>query len=317
MLALRVVPERGPSCRPDCARQDLLSVWSEVAQHSQPRDLEALDMFCGVGEITRQMELRGHRCVAADAHISSIWDLLSLAGFQNTLSHVLRVRSGGLIVAGPPCSMFVFISQSVHKRSQNPAGDTSNWKTTMANRLVINLSILLVIAAARGVYMVLEQPSGSFLWQVVGMEGLLANHGFMVIRTWMGQFGHALPKPTTLMSNMPTATDLSRTWRRAGQPLEAGQFYLRRGRRVTGRPGLHATAAYTPQFAGAVVEAWERVRPRVTNEPPAIELYMNAWMGAGLLNGEVLDRFATYRGPLRRTDPRIELGLRALWDPYM
>ena len=169
------------------------------------------------------------------------------------------------------------------------------------------------------------------MWGVVGMRGLIANHGLEMVRTWMQAFGHAIPKPTVLVSNMPTASDLARTWRRSAVAPGTERFYTRSGRRVTGRRGLHETAAYTPDFAAAVVNAWLRAPRPHQRDPPDVELYMHAWMQAGLLNEVVLGRFVYYFGPRRGGQRALATGpppdgeshdeggpeLKALRDPYL
>ena len=51
-------------------------------------------------------------------------DILSVAGYLNLIKKVLRVQPGGLLHGGHPCSNMVWMSRSVHCRSeQMPWGD--------------------------------------------------------------------------------------------------------------------------------------------------------------------------------------------------
>ena len=57
------------------------------------------------------------------------------------IKEALRVRllPGALIVAGPPCSLHVAASQSVHKRSESrPMGDESFLSVRCSNRIWLN-----------------------------------------------------------------------------------------------------------------------------------------------------------------------------------
>ncbi|CAJ1418629.1 unnamed protein product [Effrenium voratum] len=52
-----------------------------------------------------------------------------------------------MLLCGPPCGLFVFLSSSYHRRSSLfPYGDQSNKKIRAANQLVINFLIILSVA---------------------------------------------------------------------------------------------------------------------------------------------------------------------------
>jgi len=45
-----------------------------------------------------------------------------------------RIAEGGVLVAGPPCSLMVSACQSVHRRRPwRLEGDTGNWKIRLSN----------------------------------------------------------------------------------------------------------------------------------------------------------------------------------------
>jgi hypothetical protein len=63
-------------------------------------------------------------------------DLLSTRGFILALQLVRRVKRGGLIMAGPPCSSWVFMNRATSCRSWvNPLGD----RTSLRIEDVLNL----------------------------------------------------------------------------------------------------------------------------------------------------------------------------------
>ena len=68
-------------------------------------------------------------------------------------------------MAGPPCSLFVFLSSSVHRRGVgHELGDTSRVQVRLANLVVENTIVLLEAVSPRGVWFVLEQPAGSWMF---------------------------------------------------------------------------------------------------------------------------------------------------------
>ena len=60
----------------------------------------------------------------------------------------------------------------------------------------------------------LEQPRGSYLWKLPEMAAFLQEVGASRLFTWMGRWGHPMPKPTEIYSNLPGfhLWSLKRTW---------------------------------------------------------------------------------------------------------
>ena len=56
----------------------------------------------------------------------------------------MRLKNEGIVVAGPPCSMYSPCCSSVHRRTkQNPAGNLRNLKVRIAQRVWMNFAPLL------------------------------------------------------------------------------------------------------------------------------------------------------------------------------
>ena len=90
-------------------------------------------------------------------------DLATIPGFMIAIQKVLRVRRGGLLWLGVPCSTFCWMAKSSHQRSSNcPLGRDSE-AVRLGNLLSCRAVLLLLIAAARGVYWFVEQPALSAL----------------------------------------------------------------------------------------------------------------------------------------------------------
>ena len=91
-------------------------------------------------------------------------DLGSIPGFLLAIQKVLRVRRGGLLWLGVPCSSFCWMAKSRHQRSIDcPLGRQDSESVRLGNLLCCRAVLLLLIAASRGVYWLLEQPALSAL----------------------------------------------------------------------------------------------------------------------------------------------------------
>ena len=134
-------------------------------RNGRPRDLQALDLFCGEGNFQ-------HECERSEIPVEGIdilkdevnHNILTAHGFSFhfeigattrfsafNLFHMCRCEAPlGMILCGPPCSLFVFMSSSVHRRSGFiPYGDQSKRCVRAMNQLLINLVVLLALAHTR------------------------------------------------------------------------------------------------------------------------------------------------------------------------
>ena len=145
-----------------CFSDSISNVVMNFNVSDERRTLDVLDLFAGHGSVSKAFKSVGYCAASYDIHNDTRCDFTSKTGFMQAMSLMLQLRSGGLIMAGPPCSMWTFLASSVHCRSnQCPEGDTSNKKVRMSNLIVRNLAVLLSIADSRGVYWIIEQPSTS------------------------------------------------------------------------------------------------------------------------------------------------------------
>lgn len=227
--------------------------------------LTCLDLFAGSGSVSAAFGRSGSAVASYDISTDGRCDITSKRGFYMALSLVKRLHSEALVMAGPPCALWTFLSSSVHKRNKdNPEGDLHNEGVRMSNLIVRNLVALLRVCVARGVYWVLEQPATSRMWDYPPMAKLLEETMAVRVFTYMGCFSHRMVKPTVLYGTLPS---LGRLQRRKDQvpdgirghdrdPDIVGYSRDAEGR-VSGNLNLHASATYTPQFASAILEAWE------------------------------------------------------------
>ena len=184
--------------------------------------------------------------------------------FFATLELALNVVEYGFAMAGPPCSMFVFLSSGVHKRTAaQPNGDQSHKKVRLANLVASNALSIMKIMAARRVFVMIEQPLNSLMYHYEPFATWVAgNPSLFFVVTYMQAFGHDMVKPTKLLTNMKSARLLTR--QRPARRLEAssscesgdgqpGRKYLRMcPSGPSGDKDLQSSASYTQDFAQAV-----------------------------------------------------------------
>ena len=178
---------------------------------SSIRDLDVLDLFAGSGRVGSFFAQAGFNTESYDVRLNVEDNILSSRGFGKALELALRLRSQGICIAGPPCSIWVYLSLSYHERSNSmPQGNCSRHKVVWSNILASNLAVLLTIIVLRQGYYIVEQPHSSRLATHFALKTLLtqSHRSF----SWLKAFGLQMPKPTQLWSNAVSAPRLQRTW---------------------------------------------------------------------------------------------------------
>ncbi|CAL1143782.1 unnamed protein product [Cladocopium goreaui] len=206
-------------------------------------------------------------------------DVLTQRGWFNYLDHLLQLRDNALVVAGPPCSLYVWISRGTHSRlshGHDIYGNTKYLSIRMSNAIVRNFVWLLKkIHLIRPLFWIIEQPTSSQMFLVPEMDEALQMWGLWLTTTWMGCFGHVLWKGTKLMNNIPNSSRLKRKLtmqqkkaialrkrkmnKRAQAQGGSKKVYYRKSAdgRVTGGKDLGSTATYPRQFAHQVFFVWK------------------------------------------------------------
>ena len=82
-------------------------------------------------------------------------------------------------------------------------GNLDHSKVRLANRLVSRVAHLIWLAVQRGVYVCIEQPSESLLWEHPRIKHLLNKFGFEEVKVELGAFGASSSKPLRLMLTVP------------------------------------------------------------------------------------------------------------------
>ncbi|CAL1150589.1 unnamed protein product [Cladocopium goreaui] len=221
---------------------------------------------------------RGFPAKALDFLLSPEQDILSRRGWYLYLDHLLMMTFGQLIVCGPPCSLYVWISRGTHQRSTHGhsiLGDVSLLSVRMSNAIVHNFAWLLKkIYRVRPLYWVVEQPTSSQMFSHPSLKPALKLWKFSLVTTWLGCFGHILWKGTKLATNLQGGAKLKRKMtaaqkkaiaQRKKKEIEAAKVagkkqpcYYRKDAdgRVTGGRDLASTAKYPVQFCARIFALW-------------------------------------------------------------
>ena len=194
------------------ARFHLEAVLSYVMAWAGQRNLHLFDMFSGEAQATRTFTKYGFR--AGHFDLAEGDDITDRRGFFRCLDLLLSLVVGGLVLLGPPCSLWVYMSSSVHRRSARNkfVGDTSKYVVRSANCVVRNTVLLLAIGHWRGLWFLLEQPGSSKMEKYPFLQLLVEELCLTRVYTWMRAYGHPLPKPSYLLSNLNSSTSLKRVW---------------------------------------------------------------------------------------------------------
>ena len=267
----------------------------------QRRDLDCVELFSGQGELHKAFARAGYRARGFDVRQHPDEDICRLAGLHAAAALVRRLRPGGLLWLAPPCSSWVWISSSWHKRTpQQPWGRSGIPEIRSANSAAVAVGALMRLGASRGAQVFLEQPKDSVMHHCPPIAKAIAMTRCASVLTHLGAFGGPIPKPLRLWSNCRLLGSLRRDlprgpwhggsappggdsaqqggsapatpWRQRGGSAPATSrrshpyYTVDVFGAVTGRPALAETAAYTVQFGETVAANYTRSLPRILEQ---------------------------------------------------
>ena len=248
-----------------------------VDQYQGASDVHCIDLYGRSQTIKNEWISHGYRALAFDLLLDPEHDVTTKAGFWQLVMMGLRLLPHGFICAGPPCSLWIFLSSSVHKRKKYGIyGNPKSAVTQLANLIVENTAVFLMLMKRRQMtYAVIEQPGSSVMFQMRAFEVELEKlFRPALVFTWLGLFGHLLCKPTKLWGNLPKLRSMKRTMtskkrlkikqnqeKRAEEARRRGQspveYYKKHSNgTVSGTKNLQDTAEYPQQFALALFRLW-------------------------------------------------------------
>ncbi len=137
----------------------------------------------------------------------------------------LRITAGGCIVAGPPRSLLVFLSSSVHACSAaQPDGDIRHWTVRSTNHILTSTALVRLIAQQRGVRFAMEPPTNSFMFKTSIAMRLNTPSRARMVSTSLYCFGHDMPNCTHLLGTLPLLARRHRQLRVRRCPRSTKQF---------------------------------------------------------------------------------------------
>lgn len=121
-----------------------------------------------------------------------------------------------------------------------------------------NIAKLIEVAASRGIYWLIEQPSSSAFWEHPSMKHVLELFEHARVWTYIGHWGLKMKKPTILMMNMPEVFEhgLKKDMPN-GQNIVKDWGAKKSGRWVAGTKNLADSAAYPERYCEEIAELFE------------------------------------------------------------
>ena len=171
--------------------------------------LAAFEVCSGRGEVSTAIGQIVGPVATFEVQTSPAEDLLKVSGVLLMLLRLLRVKKGGLLWIGPPCSSWITISRSWHRRATwRPAGPSRGsvkLRSYLDNHNTIAEVVALTIrtAAVLGVMFVVEQPMSSMLWSYPAMFSALSFTKASTKFMRMSSFCGSSPKPLVLKTTAP------------------------------------------------------------------------------------------------------------------
>ncbi|CAL1153538.1 unnamed protein product [Cladocopium goreaui] len=198
-------------------------------------------------------------------------DITSDRGFTLSLYSLLNTKRGGGCTLAPVCSSWVFVSRgSTHRTKASPLGSRKG-STEVGNIMAARVAILLLIAASRGIFWILEQPKGSLFEFHPQIQAV-----FTLLRCYrkhihMRDFGAGSQKPTWLYSGHRYVDDINSfkppRLPQARKTALVDHYVDSKGvKRIKGSKAMKSSQSYPRQFGTAVARLRTRYLTRVKKD---------------------------------------------------
>eukprot|EP00435_Cladocopium_sp_Y103_P073051 s121_g42.t1 len=214
----------------------VLAFIAQIPSSKSPNDF--VEICAGDARASCALRQSGFAGKEYDVLYSKNHDLLRTIGFITMLMAVRNLRPGGLVLVGPPCSSWIFLSRSQTGRSwSNPEGNGRR-AVELANIFIRRLLYILYFAHKRGCKFLIEQPVSSVLWYFRPMRQFLQFTGARRVSFPMGSYGSPTIKMTVTHKGAPL---VKKTISKSGK------------QQVTGiRGALRESASYPAGFGFAL-----------------------------------------------------------------
>ncbi len=225
--------------------------------------LDAISFFDGTGSMSSALRACHLRTASYDilndtTNVHNLQDIATEAGLQVALVNCARLRAGGLAWMAPPCSNWVWVSASKHRRSiAQPLGDDwCNSKTFHHNQIIRAVSIVARACSSWRVHWVIENPLSSCMFQFPELKAVILSSNAKEASMRLSTFGSESAKPVRLVGTAPWLPRLG--YMAAVLPRQTPRRVLAwrdEAGRATGIPGpMEQSAAYPAQFSTTVAK---------------------------------------------------------------
>ena len=225
--------------------------------------LDSLELFAGKQEFTRKANQVGLKAAGFDIlYDKKYGDFMGPLGYALSVLLASTLKPGGICVAAPVCSSWVWISRGTTGRTfKLPLGDTTCEFVRAGNSMVSRLVLIMYILMAKGIFFVIEQPRGSLMERHPRFKRMMSTYGIHRVYISMGDYGASSQKPTWLYSahecieniKMFTLPGARRRKRRL-----ATEYIDKRGEmKIMGNARVKRSQAYTTAFAAALVKVYQ------------------------------------------------------------
>ncbi|CAL1166269.1 unnamed protein product [Cladocopium goreaui] len=146
---------------------------------------DCIDAFGASGRVKDTWLRAGFQAIGFDIKLSPDHDLTSETGFKALVKMGLKLKQEGILICAPPYSLFGPACSSIHRRTRdNPAGDQSNFKVRLAQRIWKSFAVAvgMITDMRPDLFVVIEQPSGSWAFKQDFMLTLIA--GLQLLPGW-------------------------------------------------------------------------------------------------------------------------------------
>ena len=248
-----------------------LTVWEVLTCASFAaiaRDLDCVELWCGVGAIWKAAAAQGHKSRGFDLNNDVAENMLTEQGFLKALELTLRLATTGMLWMAPVCSSWVFLNLKNTMRHANIWGNRFCQAVRDGNAMAISASFLFLVSWARGVFAAMENPVNSFFFKFppVALASRLVNGYYQTTPrcAWCSQpLGQRWLKRYKFQA---TSSWVSPLWMPC--PCGKGNHKSLVVLRVSGarkkihgrRSALTASAAYPASLGVAIVAAWRQAK---------------------------------------------------------
>ena len=224
--------------------------------------------------MSKAFQKDGAKTVAYDIMHDPGMDIVTETGFYVLLGLLLRLMPSSFTMWAPPCSVFIFLTSSLHERHRfGPWGNLAHYVVRLSNRISINCAVALkvVLKFRSDCWAMVEQPAGSWLFKSPIWQEIISGFHLNRTLTYQGLFGGPLLKPTHLLHNMAStqffARKLTKALKANFQKKQARWkhvqqcFYIKGpGGTVTGTEMMSYTSLYPQKMITQIYKTWRALK---------------------------------------------------------